>query len=65
MDETRNNIRAAVNSGRQFVLCTKVTVPAHQELKEQEKLSKALELRDMNIPHYFVLGKQSTIAKGD
>ena len=58
MEETINNIIATVNAGRQFVICTKVTISAHQESKEKKKLSTALELRKLDIPHYFVLGKQ-------
>ena len=44
MEETINNIIATVNAGRQFVLCTKVTISAHQEPKEKKKLSTALVL---------------------
>ena len=58
MEETKNNIVATVNAGRQFVICTKVTISAYQESKEKKKLSTALELRKLDIPHYFVLGKQ-------
>ncbi len=58
MEETKNNIVATVNAGRQFVICTKVTISAHQESKEKKKLRTALELRQLEIPHYFVLGKQ-------
>ena len=36
----------------------KVTISALQESNEKKKLSTALELRKLNIPHYFVLGKQ-------
>jgi hypothetical protein len=58
MKETKTNIVSTVNAGRQFVICTKVTVSAHQETKEKKILGTALELRQLNIPHYFVLGKQ-------
>ena len=55
---TKQNIVATVHAGRQFVICTKVTIAAHQEAEGKKKLSTALELRKLNIPHYFVLGKQ-------